>query len=257
MTKSKLLISLALVFASLAGIPSAYADTVLVDRGLPTANLNNIAGPDRSNVAWTEGAYTTSSDYWLIGDTFTNTSSEDWNINTIQLWTVGPTITATLWGGVEGSTIGIGVVSNASSITPTTYAGGITYQGTSGSYIPMYQVDFSTNVTLAAGQTYDFFLDGTGAAYIVPFVSASNAALSGSPQDGADGSMLEAHILDGSVASSDAWTSLGNGWDKASDVNVVVSGTVPEPETYAMMLGGLGLLGFMVCRMKQKATPAA
>ena len=255
MTKLKLLVCMALVFASLARIPSAYADTILVDRGLPVANLNNIAGGSRSNVAWTEGGYV-SGDYWLIGDTFTNTSSQDWNINNIELWTVGQTSTATLWGGVDG--FPIGVVSNAGSITPTTYAGGISYQGTSGAFTTLNQIDFSTNFTLGAGQTYEFFFDGTGGAYVVPFVSASNAALSGSPQDGADDSMLEAHILGGSVDSTDAWTSNGNGWDKASDVNVVVRGTpVPEPETYAMMLTGLGLLGFMLCRMKQKETPAA
>jgi hypothetical protein len=31
---------------------------------------------------------------------------------------------------------------------------------------------------------------------------------------------------------------------------------IPEPETYAMMLAGLGLLGFMARRRKQKETAA-
>jgi len=32
---------------------------------------------------------------------------------------------------------------------------------------------------------------------------------------------------------------------------------VPEPETYAMLLAGLGLLGFMARRRKQKETAIA
>ena len=257
MSKSKLLLSGALVVAALVGVTSANADTVLVDRGLPTANLNNAAGADRSNVAWAFGN-TDPTDYWVVGDTFTNTSSGNWLINTIELWTLGPTTTATLWGGVDGSAIA--ALGNASSITATTYAGGVQYQGSSGSYLStLYQVDFSVNITLAAGQTYDFFLDGTGGANIVPYVSASNAALSGSPQDQADNSMLYGEVLNGSFnpTSIGTWTSLNNGWDKASDVNVAVIGAVPEPETYAMLLAGLGLLGFMARRRKEKETAVA
>jgi len=32
---------------------------------------------------------------------------------------------------------------------------------------------------------------------------------------------------------------------------------VPEPETYAMMLAGLGMMGFMVRRRRQQASAAA
>ena len=44
-------------------------------------------------------------------------------------------------------------------------------------------------------------------------------------------------------------------YDKALTANEVINGVsaVPEPETYAMMLAGLGLLGFAARRRKQAA----
>ena len=94
--------------------------------------------------------------YTLAGDSFKNTSAQTWFINTIRLWTVGSTDTAILRCATEGSssfnTIPAAAYANA------TYADGSTFQGN----VPMYQVDFAVNITLGAGQTYDFFLDGTG-----------------------------------------------------------------------------------------------
>jgi len=242
--KSMKKLQVAIFAISLTAAMSASAD-LLVDRGLPTENLNNAAGADRSNVAWAFTQYT-SSDYWLVGDTFQNTSSQTWSINSIRLWTVGQTDTAILRGGIDGSTIGI--ISDATYADPSSSL----YQGSSGSYIAMHQIDFAVNIILAPGQTYDFFLDGSGAeaGIIVPFVHASNAALSGSPQDGADNLMLGAEVVNGVVDplsvgtwTSDANVAGGQGWDKASDVNVQVFGTpVPEPTT--MIAGALLLLPF-------------
>lgn len=238
--------------AGLVGVSSANA-AMLVDRGLPTANLDNSAGVNRSAVAWVDGGYGPT-DYWMVGDTFTNTSSQTWSIDTIRLWTVNSTATAALWGGIAGSTIGL--ASSSGTISTATYSDLTTYQGYSGAYRDMFQVDFGVNITLAAGQSYDFFLDGTGGSYTIPFVHASNAALSGSPQDGADNSMLWGEVVSGNFnqTSVQPWTSLNNGWDKASDVNVQAFGSigaVPEPETYAMLLAGLGLVGVVARRRKQ------
>jgi hypothetical protein len=227
---------------------AAFAGPVLlVDRGLPTANLNNAAGPDRSNVSWAFTQYT-SGDYWLVGDTFKNTSSDWWTIKQITLWTVGQTDEAILRGGIAGSTIGI--------ITDATYASPAPndlYQGSSGSFITMHRVDFAVDITLAPGQVYNFFLDGSGAelGIVVPFVHASNAALSGSVQQGADDQMLYANVVGGVVdpASVGTWTSLGDGWDKASDVNVQVYGYVPDGGTTLMLLGG-ALVGIGGLRRK-------
>lgn len=244
----------------LGGAP-AFAETMVVDRGLPTINLNNAAGANRANVSWAFTEYTPS-DYWLVGDTFQNTSAQTWDITKIQLWSTGDTATADLWGGVANSTgvptSTIGIVSGApSSMTSVHYADGSLYQGSGGGYSAINQIDFAVNIALAPGQTYDFFLDGTGNGeldqngnpIVVPFSHASNAALSGSPQDGSDNLMLYAEVVGGVLdpASVGQWDSNGGGWDKSSDVNVQVF--VPDGGTTLMLLGS-SLAGLAWLRRK-------
>ncbi len=226
----------------------ASAD-VLVDRGLPTANLNNVAGADRSNVGWLFSQYTTG-DYWVVGDTFQNTSSHAWNITSIRMWSFKPVSNVSIWGALAG-TMSFGAPTSGTITSGAQYANGQTYQLPNNNFKEIYQLDFQVNFSLLPGQTYNFFLDGTGNDnYEIPFAHASNKDLSGSPQEGSDDSMLYAQVIGGDLDT----TSIGNwssgdpgwGWDKPSDVNVQVFGTVPDAGSTMMLLGsalaGLGLI---------------
>lgn len=224
----------------------ASAD-VLVDRGLPTSNLNNSAGANRSNVGWLFSQYT-SADYWLVGDTFQNTSSHTWNITSIRMWSFKPVSNVSIWGALAGS-LSFGAPTIGTITAGAQYANGQTYQVPNGNFKEIYQLDFQVNFSLLPGQTYNFFLDGTGNGnYEIPFAHASNKDLSGTPQDGSDDSMLYAEVVGGNLDTTTIgdWSSKGNGWDKPSDVNVQVFGTVPDAGSTLMLLGttlaGLGLI---------------
>ncbi len=136
-----------------------------------------------------------------------------------------------------------------------TYVGGQTYQTRTGPFDTITQVDFAVNISVNPGQTYDFFLDGTGGEEGIPFAHASNAALSGSPQDGADNLFLYGYINGGVFMESGAIDSLNNSWDKSADLNVQIYGEVPDSGTTVAFLGlgVLGLAGFSLRRRAAKA----
>ena len=56
---------------------------LLLDRGLPTANLNNDAGASRSNVQWAFGS--DAQGMWLAGDDFTLGGQGNYNVTTISV----------------------------------------------------------------------------------------------------------------------------------------------------------------------------
>ena len=77
----KILVAAAL---GLLVLPSwAFADTMVVDRGLPTTNLNNAAGSNRSNVGWADTPA-----YDFYGDTFTlpGGGGSVYTVHTIRTW---------------------------------------------------------------------------------------------------------------------------------------------------------------------------
>jgi hypothetical protein len=244
-------LKLAVILAS-SGVMSASAD-LLVDRGLPTANLNNAAGANRANVAWADNEPTGTTPY-APGDSFSIGGSGNYIVSDIRVWEVGGSTTGlSLLGGFgSGSITSLSSSYTAQSVT---YGDGSTYQGSSGGFLSIYQLDFAVNIPLNGSQTLDFFLNGPSTAdtvnggYDSLFLHASNAGLSGSPQQGSDGVFLFYDPTSGNVLTWGSGTGAGTydpgvaGWDKDSDGNVQVFGSaVPEPRT--LVSGALMLLPF-------------
>ena len=230
-----------LVFA----LPLCAADAVLVvDRGLPQANLNNASGTARSNVRW--GLH----DDGFLGDDFTvGAPGERWVIDSVRVWSVPGTSAAKpahlgefyqdvrlYIGGASNdltpvSTAQLSADSDEISnpnvhITEATQAGALMYDDF-GTPLRIWQVEFTNlNLNVQGGARQRFGVWGNGRA--VPgsdgktymwYNHASNAALSGTRQDGADGEML---LFDGAGRSEDSFKAEGNGWDKSADINIQV-----------------------------------
>lgn len=245
------------LFASLALSAVASASPIIFDRGLPSSNLNNISGANRSNVAWADIGTTTS-----IGDNFTLSYSSV--IDTIRVWIVARNPVApsagayTLYLGNDlGTSTVVSAVATGTSIATTTYSGGATYQATGGDMITIFQLDFA-GLNLAVGPgTLAFSIGGPAASGLTtPFVHASNGPLSGSPQMGADGLIYGFNSL-GIFDVSNGYpfnSCCGNGWDKSSDINVQVFGSVPEPSTFALLgIAMLALFGLAAMRSRANA----
>src|SRR5579883_1179318 len=66
------------------GLPAFSADSqVVVDRGLPQANLNNSSGAARSNVRWGWN------EHGFVGDQFSiGLAGERWVVDSIRTWAV-------------------------------------------------------------------------------------------------------------------------------------------------------------------------
>lgn len=215
-------------FALLAGAQLAGAALVF-DRGLPAANLNNAAAANRSNFMWAD-VETAPTTPFLPGDDFTLPGAGPINVNRIRVWSTTD-VGLSLRGGLAGSPIT--VISTTYSSTPVTYANAQTYERAGGGFLPLFQIDFTVNLALNGGDTFQYFLDGPPVPDAAPgdfhgaFLSASNAPLSGSTQQAPDGILL---FLDngGNVLTWDAATGAGTycpgciGADKVSDGNVQV-----------------------------------
>lgn len=216
-----------LVGALLACTHVAKADVLAFDRGLPIENLNDEAGADRSNIEWAD-VETLPETPWLPGDDFTLAGNGSYVVTKIRVWSTDSK-GLTLWGGTADSPISL--ISNTYTATPVTYVNGEGYQTSAGDSLQLYQIDFSVHFALNGGVTYEYFLDGPATASGSDFrgarLHASNAALSGSPQMGADDTFLFLGT-DGTVYTWNTLTGEGTycpgcvGWNKTSDGNVQV-----------------------------------
>ena len=276
----KLFLSSFVVGAMTVGLMGAASAALLIDRGLPDSNLNNLAGADRSNVAWDFGTAGVDADQWLAGDDFTlecivcggKHSHDYFRIDTVRIWMIagepgqfsvgdrfetislflgpaGPSGTEIPQVATANVTAGTNDTDNPNvEITAVQYPGTTEdYQGSGGSSIQIWQIDFKDLGLFKEGQ-YMFAADGIGDGIPFWFNHASNKDLSGTPQDQSDdlyrwfnGNAGLASIAFGAFLDSD-----GFGWDKSSDINIQVFGEydstrIPEPASMALM--GLGLLG--------------
>ena len=166
-------------------LASSLSAGVIFERALPTANLNNAAGADRSNISWAPGDNT-----YILGDDFTLGS--DSVINSLSVWEVSNNGSPTTEFG--SLSLYVGADPNlsfiSSSYTPSLVSG-YQYQGSSGTFYDVYKITFSgLNLSAAGGVLYDFGIGATPGTESSLFLHGSNAALSGSTQDGADGLFL-------------------------------------------------------------------
>jgi hypothetical protein len=229
-------------FLLLCGLPAVAADSVLVvDRGLPLQNLNNASGSVRSNVRWA------GDNQGFIGDDFTiGAPGERWVIDSIRTWAVPGANAARLSDLYQDVRLYLGAASNDLTpvattqlaegsdevsnpnirISEATRDGALLYDDF-GTSLRIWQIDFTNlNVAVRGGSKTRFGVWGLGRsipgkegqAYMW-FNHGSNAALSGSRQDGADGIML---IFDGAGRADGMLRAEDKDWDKPSDINIQV-----------------------------------
>jgi len=233
-----------LLFALTLSLPLFAQSELVVDRGLPRINLNNTSGAGRSNVRWGD------TEERFLGDDFTiGAAGERWVIDSIRTWAVPGSAAhhperlsdafqdvRLYFGGAHKdlTPVAAGAFTEGSDgndnpnilVSEATKNGVISYDDF-GASLRIWQLDFrGLNLTVNGGETYRFGVWGLGRE--VPgeegkkfmwYNHASNAPLSGSKQDGADGSLL---IFDGTGRFRERFQGRGNGWDKEADINVQV-----------------------------------
>jgi hypothetical protein len=235
------------IYLALAFPVAAAGPALVVDRGLPQANLNNSTGY-RSNIRWS------SYESGFLGDDFTvGAAGESWVIDAIRVWTV-PGVhgqdpqqlgdsyqdVRLYFGDTKGgiSPVMSGLLKAGSSepsnanikISDATSAGGHYYEDF-GTNMRVWQIDFTQlNLAVEGGAKYRFGAFGLGrpdgragakAKTNAWFNVATNAELAGAKQDGADGEML---VFGSGGKFEKAFDGKGAGWDKSSDINVQVFG---------------------------------
>jgi len=225
------ILATAILLALASGV---MASTVLFDRGLPSTNLNNAAGASRSNVTWaSELAEGFTGDDFVIGTTghyYLVDSLTVWgaqydplSLDIDNIWFYlareNDPLALLATGMVTGNTNSNPLITHSYVNYPDGTTG---YQGGSGTFFPICQTTFGgLNYLVDGGVKYKFGVKGDKYLW---WNHASNAALSGSTQEGADDKYLE--FTTANLSSILVLDSNGYGWDKSSDINVRVTGTL-------------------------------
>ena len=192
-----------------------------------------------------------------------------------------------LYGGLESDPGSFGLISTGFSTSIDRYtpsAGGPCDVASSGEdylsrtgpiCLPIYKITFFVNLAIPGpvfGVNYDFAADGTGIGGNLFYSHATNAALAGTAQPGSDGQYLNWDTLAFAagpvgVNSDSLCGTAGHGpdprptggicagWDKQSDINVVVTGAqeapTPEPSSIGMLGAGLVAVLAMIRRRRR------
>ena len=217
---------------------------LVVDRGLPAANVNHASAASRSNVRWSWYGH------GFVGDDFTiGGMGERWIIDGIRTWTVPGTQAldpehlgdlyqdVRLYFGAEETGLTPVAVASLTAgsdetgtrkirLTALDGAGAIPYNEF-GKDLRTWQVDFQElHLAVEGGKTYRFGVWGMGRPVAGQdgksyawFNHASNAELGVGRADGADGMLL---LFDSGGRFEGRFQGQGAGWDKPADVNVQV-----------------------------------
>ena len=232
-----------LFFLLLCQLPLLAQSTLVCDRPLPIDNLNNDAGANRSNVAWSFGNTWITGDDCTIGsagETYVITKVRGWNtqgapgglelgdrFKSISLYLGRPSQALT-----EVSTGSLALGSSANSNpniihSRAQYTGGLDYQGSSTSYIQIWENDFSNLVFVVNGGEKLYF-SGDGLLQDDVnynwFNHASNKDFSGNIQQDADHFFLgwdRADLLN-FFACDTGGAIRCDGWDKSRDIKAHV-----------------------------------
>ena len=238
------------LLAASAVSSAAPVSTMLVDRGLPTANLDDTAGANRSNVAWSFGTTDVTGDSFTVGsagETYVITAIRTWSITHVDT-NIGDVYTNdTLYLGTGGiSAVETGNLSTGSNVdsnsnithTPVTYSNSENYGPQNDPNTrQLWQNDFTNlNYEVQGGTTYYFAVDGEVRSPCSSscnwYNHASNAALSGSTQQGSDNfydDWVKTDLTDPPFACDSGNATDCGGWDKSSDINVQVFGYQVSP----------------------------
>ena len=228
----------------------AAGPALVVDRGLPQANLNSTSGDYRSNIRWSlyESGF--------LGDDFSvGAAGESWVIDTIRVWTV-PGVKRVdpdhlgdfyqdvrlYFGGAEGGLTplvtgllkpGSDQASNSNIVIRDATAAGTVPYDDFGTNMRVWQIDFTRlNLAVEGGMKVRFGAWGLGRPMpnavgknagktYAWFNAASNSELAAAKQDGADGEML---LFTSGGKFKSTFNGKGAGWDKSSDIDVQVFG---------------------------------